>query len=111
MTLDRKIKIVAYVVEALILAVLVALAIATGAKNKQLKQCRQQIAEQTVVIDSLQREAKALGALDAITINCSFVVNNKNILSVNTTQANQIAKTFAEITRKELLDSLYYYKQ
>lgn len=111
MTLDRKIKIVAYVMEALILAVLVALAIAVGTKNKQLKQCRQQIAEQTVVIDSLQREARELGALDAITINCSFVVNNKNILSVNTTQANQIAKTFAEITRKELLDSLYYYKQ
>jgi uncharacterized membrane protein YciS (DUF1049 family) len=103
----KYIKIAAYVIEAAIISVLVILAIAVGAKNKQLKQCRQQIAEQTVVIDSLQKEVKALGALDAITINATFNVNNKNIFSVNTTQANQVMKTYATLTRQEILDSLY----
>lgn len=102
----KTIKIIAYCIEAAIIITLIALAVATGAKNRTIKAQKSEIANLQEQVDSLQKEVKALGALDAITINCEFTVNNKNILSVNTTQANQIAKTYAEITRRELLDSI-----
>ena len=104
--ITKKIKIVACTVSAALLIVLVALCVAVGVKNKQLRECRRQIAEQTVVIDSLQRQCKSLGAMDAITVNATFNVNNKNIFSVNTTQANQVLKTYATLTRQEILDSI-----
>ena len=107
MTITNKIKIAACIVEGLIISTLIALAIAVGVKNKTLKAQKVGIANLQEQVDSLTRYNKQLAAMDAITVNCTFNVNNKNIFSVNTTQANQIAKTFAEMTRQEVLDSLY----
>lgn len=106
MILDKKIKIVAYVMEALILAVLVALAIAVGAKNKQLKQCRQQIAEQTVVIDSLKKQCNELAMLESLHVEVAFQFTQKNILSFSANNCQNIAKEICYLTRGELLDSL-----
>lgn len=103
----KTIKIIAYCIEAAIIITLIALAVATGAKNRTIKAQKAEIANLQEQVDSLSKYNKQLAAMDAITVNCTFNVNNKNIFSVNTTQANQIAKTFAEMTRQEVLDSLY----
>lgn len=107
MILDKKIKIIAYCIEAAIIITLIALAIATGAKNRTIKAQKSEIANLQEQVDSLQNQCKQLGAMDAITVNATFNVNNKNIFSVNTTQANQVLKTYATLTRQEILDSLY----
>lgn len=109
--ITKKIKIVSLVVLATVLTVLVALSIAVGAKNKTIREQQRQIAEQTLLVDSLQRQCKSLGAMDAITVNATFNINNKNIFSVNTTQANQVLKTYATLTRQEILDSILLKKQ
>jgi len=107
MILDKKIKIIAYCIEAAIIITLIALAIATGAKNRTIKAQKSEITNLQEQVDSLQNQCKQLGAMDAITVNATFNVNNKNIFSVNTTQANQVLKTYATLTRQEILDSLY----
>lgn len=107
MILDKKIKIIAYCIEAAIIITLIALAIATGEKNRTIKAQKSEIAHLQEQVDSLQNQCKQLGAMDAITVNATFNVNNKNIFSVNTTQANQVLKTYATLTRQEILDSLY----
>lgn len=109
--ITKKIKIVACTVSAALLIVLVALCVAVGAKNKTIREQQRQIAEQTLLVDSLQRQCKSLGAMDAITVNATFNINNKNIFSVNTTQANQVLKTYATLTRQEILDSILLKKQ
>lgn len=106
MEISKKIKIIAYAVEAVIIILLILSAVALGIKNKTIKEQQRQIAEQTVVIDSLDKQCKQLGAMDAITVNATFNVNNKNIFSINTTQADQVLKTYATITRQEILDSI-----
>lgn len=105
--IPKYIKIIAYCVEAAIIITLIALAIATGAKNRTIKSQKSEIANLQEQVDSLQNQCKQLGAMDAITVNATFNVNNKNIFSVNTTQANQVLKTYATLTRQEILDSLY----
>ena len=105
--IPKYIKIIAYCVEATIIITLIALAIATGAKNRTIKAQKVEIANLQCQVDSLQNQCKQLGAMDAITVNATFNVNNKNIFSVNTTQANQVLKTYATLTRQEILDSLY----
>ena len=46
-------------------------------------------------------------------VNTTFVVNNKNVLSVNTTAVNNISRTYAIMTKEEVLramDSVGYWK-
>lgn len=109
--IPKYIKIIAYCVEAALIAVLVILAIATGAKNRTIKAQKSEIANLQEQVDSLKKDVRTLGAMDAITVNATFNVNNKNIFSVNTTQANQVMKTYAELTRKEILDSVLLLKK
>ena len=109
--IPKYIKIIAYCVEAAIVVTLIALAIATGEKNRTIKAQKAEIANLQEQVDSLKKDVRTLGAMDAITVNATFNVNNKNIFSVNTTQANQVMKTYAELTRKEILDSVLLLKK
>lgn len=111
MILDKKIKIIAYCIEAAIIIILIALAVAVGAKNRTIKAQKSEITNLQEQVDSLKKDVRTLGAMDAITVNATFNVNNKNIFSVNTTQANQVMKTYAELTRKEILDSVLLLKK
>ena len=111
MILDKKIKIIAYCIEAAIIIILIALAVAVGTKNRTIKAQKSEITNLQEQVDSLKNDVRTLGAMDAITVNATFNVNNKNIFSVNTTQANQVMKTYAELTRKEILDSVLLLKK
>lgn len=106
MTISKTLKIVAYCIEAAIIITLIALAIATGVKNRTIKTQKAEIVTLQEQVDSLESRCKQLGAMDAITVNATFNVNNKNIFSINTTQADQVLKTYATITRQEILDSI-----
>ena len=101
--ITKYIKIAAYVIEAAIIAVLVILAIATGAKNRTIKQ---QIAEQTVVIDSLKKQCNELAMLESLHVEVAFQFTQKNVLSFSANNCQNIAKEICYITRGELLDSL-----
>lgn len=106
MTINKTLKIVAYTIEAAIIITLIVLAVAVGVKNKTIKTQKAEIVTLQEQVDSLAKYNKQLGAMDAITVNATFNVNNKNIFSINTTQADQVLKTYATITRQEILDSI-----
>ena len=106
MILNKYTKIAAIVVETALIATFIVLAVAVGAKNKQLKQCRQQIAEQTVVIDSLKKQCNELAMLESLHVEVAFQFTQKNVLSFSANNCQNIAKEICYITRGELLDSL-----
>lgn len=85
---------------------LVLACIGLGIKSSKVGIYKDTIKAQTAKIDSLQRKCDELGNMDCITVNTTFEINNKNILSVNTTQANNISRTYASYTKKEVLAAL-----
>lgn len=106
MTISKTLKIVAYTIEAAIIVALIALAVTVGVKNKQLKQCRQQIEEQTVVIDSLNNHCDELAMMESLRVEVTFQFTQKNVLSFSANNMQNIAKEICYLTRGELLDSL-----
>ena len=109
----KAVKYIAYTLEAAFLVVFVILCIAIAKKNATIKEYREAMTEQTTTIDSLQDLCTTYGAMGAIEVNTTFVVNNKNVLSVNTTAVNNISRTYAIMTKEEVLramDSVGYWK-
>lgn len=111
LNLNKYWKIALTALGAIFVIAFISLAVAVGAKGKTVRAQRVEIANLQRQVDSLQGQCKSLGAMDAITVNATFNVNNKNIFSVNTTQANQVMKTYATLTRQEILDSILLKKQ
>ena len=109
----KAVKWTAYAIEAAFLIVFILLCVAVSSKNKTIKRYKQTVTEQQTTIDSLQDLCTVYGAMGAIEVNTTFVVNNKNVLSVNTTAVNNISRTYAIITKEEVLramDSVGYWK-
>lgn len=103
----------ALAIEAAFFIVFILLCVAIAAKNNTIKRYKQTLTEQTATIDSLQGLCKVYGAMGAIEVNTTFVINNKNIMSVNTTAVNNISRTYAIMTKEEILhamDSVGYWK-
>lgn len=103
LTLNKIINIASWAIFGAMVLTIVVLSVVCSAQNKQLKKAK----AESALIDSLVADNQRLGAMDAITVNCTFTINNKTVLGVNTTQANNVAKSFATMTRQEILDSLY----
>lgn len=104
--MTRKIKLIIYTITTVIIIALTIACVALGIKSSKVNMYRDTIKEQTAQIDSLQRKCEELGNMDCITVNTTFEINNKNILSVNTTQANNISRTYATYTKNEVLAAL-----
>ena len=104
--ITKKIKIAAYIVEAAILAVLIALAIAVGAKNRTIKEQRTEIANLQEQVDSLSKYNKQLAGINGINVEVTFQFTQKNVLSFSANNCQNIAKEVAQMTRGEILDSL-----
>ncbi len=104
--ITKYIKIAAYVIEAAIIAVLVILAIATGAKNRTIKAQKAEIANLQCQVDSLSKYNKQLAGLNGINVEVTFQFTQKNVLSFSANNCQNIAKEVAQMTRGEILDSL-----
>lgn len=104
--MTRKIKLIIYTITTVILISLTAACIGLGIKSSKVKMYKDTIKAQTAQIDSLQRKCEELGNMDCITVNTTFEIHNKNVLSVNTTQANNISKTYSTLTKYEVLAAL-----
>lgn len=104
---QKIIKTIAYSLEVLFIAIFITLCVAVGVKNNKLKQQTVQIKALTEQVDSLARVNTALGAESVFTVNVAFELNQKNVLSFAQTNAQNIAREVATMTRQELYDSLY----
>lgn len=104
--MTRKIKLIIYGIIAVIIICLTGACIGLGIKSSKVNMYKDTIKVQTAQIDSLQRKCEELGNMDCITVHTTFEINNKNILSVNTTQANNISRTYATYTKNEVLAAL-----
>lgn len=106
MILDKKIKIIAYCIEAAIIITLIALAIATGAKNRTIKAQKSEITNLQCQVDSLSKYNKQLAGINGINVEVTFQFTQKNVLSFSANNCQNIAKEVAQMTRGEILDSL-----
>lgn len=88
------------------IGVFILLCIAVGAKNKTIKNYKSELKAQTEQIDSLKKYNRELGELNGLQVNVTFQFTQKNVLSFSQNNCQNIAKEVAQLTRKELLDSL-----
>lgn len=102
----KTIKIIAYCIEAAIIITLIALAVATGAKNRTIKAQKSEIANLQEQVDSLSKYNKQLAAINGINVEVTFQLTQKNVLSFSANNCQNIAKEVAQMTRGELLDSI-----
>lgn len=70
-----------------------------------------EIEQLTNTIDSLENIENSLRAQTAISISSTVKIETKNIFSINKTEAQAIAHSISEITRGEILDSIYERKR
>lgn len=101
--MTRKIKIIIYTIITVILIGLLIATITLGSMNKSLKQ---ELKYKTEQVDSLSRYNKELGELNGLQVNVTFQFTQKNVLSFSQSNCQNVAKEIAQMTRKELLDSL-----
>ena len=104
--IPKYIKIAAYVIEAAIIVTLIALAIATGAKNHTIKAQKFEIANLQEQVDSLSKYNKQLAGINGINVEVTFQFTQKNVLSFSANNCQNIAKEVAQMTRGEILDSI-----
>lgn len=90
---------------AVVIAILsLLLAISFGCRLHQ-KNC--EIAQLTETVDSLENIENTLRAQTAISISSTVKIETKNIFSINKVEAQAIAHSISEITRGQIMDSLY----
>lgn len=103
--MTRKIKLIIYTITTVIIIALTIACIGLGIKSSNVRKYKDTIKAQTAQIDSLQRKCDELGNMECLTVNTTFQIHTKNILSVNTTQANNISKTYSTLTKYEVLNA------
>lgn len=101
--MTRKIKLIIYTITTVIIIGLLVSTFALGSRNKSLKRELKYKSEQ---VDSLSRYNKELGELNGLQVNVTFQFTQKNVLSFSQSNCQNVAKEIAQMTRKELLDSL-----
>lgn len=76
-------------------------------RGKQIKakdiRLEQLMAERAELLDNIEK----LGAETVLSVTCNINIKSTNVMGVNTINSNNIAKEIAQITKKELYDSLY----
>lgn len=104
---QKVIKWISYGIQVILIALVITFGAMTSNRGKTIKQDQIRIKALTEQVDSLKRVNSALGAEEVFTVNVTFNLNQKNVLSQTNTNAQNIAKDIAKMTRQELYDSLY----
>lgn len=109
--INKVAKLITYSLMAAFVVVFIILCVAVGQKNKAIKNYKSELKAQTEQIDSLKKYNRELGELNGLQVNVTFQFTQKNVLSFSQNNCQNIAKEVAQLTRKELLDSLKVNKQ
>lgn len=104
---QKVIKWIAYGIQVILIALVITFGAMTSNRGKTIKQDQIRIKALTEQVDSLNMVNSALGAEEVFTVNVSFNISQKNVLSFSQTNAQNIAREVATMTRQELYDSLY----
>lgn len=104
---QKIVKIIAYSIEVLLLALVVVFGSVATNRGKEIKAQKAQIAVLQHKSDSLEQHCYELGAEAVIQVTTNFNMTQKNVFSFNQTNMQNVAKEVATLTRQELYDSLY----
>lgn len=104
------IKAVIVAVEVVLVALMITFGAVSTSRGRTIRQQKSSIERMCRQNDSLVKIVNALGAEEVITVNVSFNMTQKNVLSFSQNNCQQIAKEVAVMTRSELYDSLYVKK-
>lgn len=107
----NKIEKISNIIAIVIVVGLLALTIIFGCistkRGKQVKakdiRIEQLMTERAELLDNIEK----LGAETVLSVTCNINIKSTNVMGVNTINSNNIAKEIAQITKKELYDSLY----
>lgn len=110
MTLTKWVKIAIAAVEVALVALMITFGAVSTSRGKTIRNQKASIERMCRENDSLVNIVKALGAEEVITVNVTFNMTQKNILSFSQNNCQQIAREVAAMTRSELYDSLYVKK-
>lgn len=106
METNKIVKWIAYGIEAALVITIIALSIAVSVKNKQIKSLKEQINKEWAMTDSLQDRCTRLGQMEGISVSTTFVINNKNILSLSSNAVSNVTRNYAVMTKDEVLNAL-----
>lgn len=86
--------------------VFVCLAVSVSIKNKTIKKYKSELKAQTEQIDSLQNRCERYGQMEGISVSTTFVINNKNIMSLTSNAVSNVTRNYAVMTKEEVLHAL-----
>ena len=107
MTIKKWIKIVFVVVEVLIVALLITFGAISTKRGKTIRAKDIRIEQLMQEKQDLLANIEKLGAEEVLSVTCNINIKSTNVMGVNTINSNNLAKEIAQMTRKELYDSLY----
>lgn len=93
-------------IEGAFLLVFAILAITVGVKNRTIKNLKQQVRTECLYADSLQARCERYGQMDGISVSTTFVINNKNIMSLTSNAVSNVTRNYAVMTKEEVLNAL-----
>lgn len=108
--MKKWIKIVLFIVEILLIALLIIFASISTKRGKTIRAKDIRIEQLMEERAELMNNIEKLGAESVLSVTCNINIKSTNVMGVNTINSNNIAREVAQITRKELYDSLYSQK-
>lgn len=105
--MNKRGKIILVIIEILIMVVLIVGWAIVGKQHKTIKAKDIRIEQLMSQRDELMDNIEKLGAETVLSVTCNINIKSTNVMGVNTINSNNIAKEIAQITKKELYDSLY----
>lgn len=93
-------------IEAALILVIVSLSIAVGVKNKSIRVLKEQVRTECAYADSIQKKCDQYAGMDGISVSTTFVINNKNIMSLTSNAVSNVTRNYAVMTKQEVLNAL-----
>lgn len=93
-------------IEAAFIIVFAILCVTVSVKNKTIKNLKQQVRTECLYADSLQARCERYGQMDGISVSTTFVINNKNIMSLTSNAVSNVTRNYAVMTKEEVLNAL-----
>lgn len=103
---DNTIRWIRIAIEGAFIVTFAALAIAVGVKNRTIKKLKEEVRTESSIADSLQARCERYGQMEGISVSTTFVINNKNIMSVNTNAVSNVTRNYAVMTKEEVLKAI-----
>lgn len=104
--IKEHIKTILTILLVLFFGVFVILCFAIDKKNDKIHTLKQENAELVYEMDSLSKVVNHLGSLDAIRVEVTFNLTQKNIASINLGKYENFIKEVSAVTRREIIDSI-----